>query len=139
MSDNAESTMKQDTYQPWRPEQFPRVGREIVAVRWHPSGELKIEVAEAGADAPSLAVTFAHTQAYQGVDEGLRLLDSPDWSQVRALIYCSRNSPYLLRFRENAAGTMDNFPLTHWLVASGNECVDVITECEPIIVSVGAE
>jgi diadenosine tetraphosphate (Ap4A) HIT family hydrolase len=127
------------SYQPWRPDQFPRLGREIAGAVWHPNGDLEIEVAEADARAPSLAITFASTRAYQGVDEGLRLRDSPDWSQVRALIYRSRNSPYLLRFRENAAGTMDNFGLTHWLVASCNECVDVITECEPVVVSVGAE
>jgi hypothetical protein len=126
--------MDRDTYQPWRPEEFPRLKREIVAVTWTGNGELIIEIAEI-ADRLSLTVRFPNTRAYQGIDEGLRLLDSPDWSSVRALIYYSRTSPYLARFRENAAGTMDNFPLIHWMVASCNECVDVISESDPTIVA----
>jgi hypothetical protein len=131
--------MNGGAYQPWNPEKFPRLRREIVAVTWTGSGELRIEITEGSADVPSLILTFPHTRAYQGIDEGLRLLDSPDWSSVRALIYSSRSSPYLARFRENAAGMMDTFPLTHWLVASCNECVDVITVSEPTVVAIEQE
>ncbi len=132
--------MSQNPYQPWRASEFPRQRREIVAVTWKGSGELRIEIEE-GDLTPhaSLVLTFSHTRAYQGVDEGSRLIDSPDWSSVRALIYISRSSPYLTRFRENAAGTMDNFPLTHWMVASCNECVDVITESEPTVITQSSE
>lgn len=129
--------MNQDMYQPWRSEEFPRLKREIVTVNWTASAELRIEITESDANLASLVLTFPHTRAYQGIDEGLRLLDSPDWSSVRALIYYTRTSRYLSRFRENAAGTMDNFPLIHWMVASCNECVDVITESEPTIVAIG--
>src|SRR6266704_2991828 len=124
--------MTQSRYEPWQPERFPRLNREIVLVKWN-AGDLRIEIAESYSHPPSIALTFPHTRAYQGIDEGFRLQDSPDWSSVRALIYSSRTSPYIERFRENAAGTMDNFPLIHWVVASCNECVDVITEAEPIV------
>jgi len=121
-------------YQPWRASEFPRLTREIATVTWPGDGELRIEIAEAGDVPPALALIFPRALAYQGIDEGLRLMDSPNWSSVRALIYTSRDSPYLGRFLENAAWTMDAFPLIHWMVASCNECVDVITEFEPRIV-----
>jgi hypothetical protein len=31
------------------------------------------------------------------------------------------------------AGTLDNIDVIHWLVTSGNECVDVISEREPTV------
>jgi hypothetical protein len=57
-----------------------------VAVVWAGSDELRIAIAENYADPPSLVPTFRHARASPGIDEGLRLLDSPDWSSVRALI-----------------------------------------------------
>ena len=118
-------------YEPWRADEHPRLKREITKVVW--SGGLLIAVAENATSEPSLLLRFPHARAYQGVDEGYRLLDSPDWRAARALIYSSRTSPYLARFRENAATCMDNFPLVHWLIASCNECVDVLSETEPEI------
>jgi hypothetical protein len=53
------------------------------------------------------------------------------WSAPGALIYCSHSSPYLDAVRQNAAGTLSNIALIHGLIASCNECVDVISECEP--------
>ena len=83
--------------------------------------------------APTLAVSFDLVRAYQGLDEGYRLLDSPDWSGERPLIYSSRNSPYLASVRHRAAGMLDNIDVIHWMIASCNECVDVISEHEPIV------
>lgn len=80
-----------------------------------------------------MAVVFDLVHAYQGLDEGYRLLDGPDWSAARALIYSSRNSRYLVSVRENASGMLDNIDLVHWVVTSCNECVDVISEREPTV------
>jgi hypothetical protein len=94
---------------------------------------LRIDLSEDSARVPTLAVSFDLVRAYQGIDEGHRLLDSPDWSGERALIYSSRTSAYLAAVRRNAAGMLDNIDLVHWMIASCNECVDVISEHESIV------
>ena len=119
-------------YQPWRATEFPRLQREIVGVTWS-AERLRIQVAEDSFAPPTVLLSFAFVHAYQGIDEGSRLLDSPDWSGVRALIYSSRSSPYLAQVRANAAGMLDNIDVVHWFVASCNECVDVISADEPTI------
>jgi hypothetical protein len=121
-------------YEPWRLVEFPLLEREIVRVT-SLHGRLQIETSEDGVQPPTIAVSFGLVRAYQGLDEGYRLLDSPDWSAARALIYFSRSSPYLVSIRENAAGTLDNIDLVHWMIASCNECVDVISECEPSVIT----
>ena len=122
----------ENPYQPWQPDKYPRLKREIVGVTWSP-GRLRIDIAEGGVVTPKVAVSFGLVRAYQGLDEGFRLLDSPDWTGARALIYFSRSSPYLAAFRQNAAGAMDHFDVIHWMITSCNECVDVISECEPTV------
>lgn len=119
-------------YQPWHPAKHPRLKREIIGVAWLPD-RLRIEISEGGVQAPTLAVSFDVVRAYQGLDEGYRLLDSPDWSAARPLIYFSRSSPYLASVRHNAGGMLDNIDVIHWMIASCNECVDVISECEPTV------
>lgn len=119
-------------YQPWHPEKYPRLKREIVGVTWLPD-RLRIDISEGWVQAPTVAISFDIVRAYQGLDEGLRLLDSPVWSTERGLIYCSRSSPYLAAVRQNAAGTLDNIDLIHWMIASCNECVDVISQREPTV------
>jgi hypothetical protein len=119
-------------YQPWHPAMYPRLEREIIGVVWLPDG-LRIDISEDGVQTPIVAVSFDVVRAYQGLDEGYRLLDSPDWSAARALIYFSRSSPYLASVRQNAAGMLDNIDVIHWMITSCNECVDVISECEPTV------
>ncbi len=79
-------------YQPWHPAKYPRLKREIIGVARLPD-RMRIDISEGGMQAPTLAVSFDLVQAYQGLDEGYRLLDGPDWSAARALIYFSRRSP----------------------------------------------
>src|SRR5262245_38552578 len=122
--------MTRTSYTPWRATDLPSRTREIVAVHWN--GELRIEIAEAPNAPPTLAVTFRLPRAFQGIDEGYRLRDMPVGD---ALIYVAATSPYLAAFRENAATTMDNFPLRHWVVVSCNECIDVLSEEEPQVLS----
>jgi uncharacterized protein (DUF433 family) len=119
-------------YQPWRSAEYPRLRREIVGVVWLPN-QLRIEISDDGAGVPTLAVSFDLVRAYQGLDEGHRLLDCPDWSGERALIYSSHTSAYLAAVRRNAAGMLDNLDLVHWMITSCNECVDVISEHEPVV------
>jgi hypothetical protein len=121
----------QQHYQPWRADQYPRLYREVVAVNWAASSaRMTIDVAERFSEPPCLRISFERERAFQGIDEGYRLLDIAIGD---ALIYFSRNSPYLARFRQNASSTMDNFPLTHWLIVSRNQCVDVLCESEPLV------
>jgi hypothetical protein len=124
--------MTTNPYEPWRPETYPILQREIIGVIWRGDTGLEIQISDGGME-PSLLVRFPRAMAYQGADEGLRLMDAPQYAG--ALIYVSRDSPYLMRFRENAAGSMDDFALIHWLVVSCNECLDVISIAEPTIVS----
>ena len=133
MFEAIEARMTMDNpYQPWHPAEYPRLKREIIGVDWLPD-RLRIEISEGGMQAPTVAVSFDLVWAYQGLDEGYRLLDSPDWSATRALIYFSRSSPYLTFVRQNAAGMLDNIDVIHWMIASCNECVDVISEREPTV------
>jgi hypothetical protein len=125
--------MMSDPYEPWRPDEYPILRREIVGVIWRGNADLEIQISEGGMAAASLIVRFSDAEAYQGLDECRRLMDAPRYAG--ALIYASRTSPYLARFRENAAGTMDNSSLTHWLVVSCNECVDVIAHSEPSVIA----
>jgi hypothetical protein len=37
------------------------------------------------------------------------------------------------RTGQNAAGMLDNIDVIHWMITSCNECVDVISECEPTV------
>jgi hypothetical protein len=120
--------MIQASYTPWRPRELLKLKREIVAVNWREG--LTLEVSESARAAPTLVVEFRLARAFQGIDEGYRLRDIP---MGDALIYFTRESPYLAAFREGAAGTMDNFPLIHWIVASSNQCVDVLCESEPTV------
>jgi len=128
----ARQSVQPTQYIPWRSEEYPRLRREIASVVWLPD-RLRIDLSEDGVRAPNLAVSFDLARAYQGIDEGDRLLDSPDWSGERALIYSNRNSAYLAAVRRNAAGMLDTIDLVHWMIASCNECVDVISEHEPIV------
>ena len=125
--------MSNTSYTPWRPDEFPMRHREIVAVAWGPGG-LRIEVADAWKEPPSLAITFKFPRAYQGIDEGYRLLDIPIG---QALIYSAAKSHYLATFLSNASGTMDNMGVLHWVIVSANECVDVLSEREPVVSELG--
>jgi hypothetical protein len=133
MFEPVEAWMTTDNpYLPWHPAKYPRLTREIIGVAWLPD-RLRIDISEGGVQAPTVAVSFDLVRAYQGLDEGFRLLDSPVWSAARALIYFSRSSPYLTSVQQNAAGTLDNIDVIHWMITSCNECVDVISECEPTV------
>ena len=125
---------RETPYQPWHPEKYPRLEREISGVVWQPES-LRIDISEGGMLPSTVAVSFDRVYAYQGLDEGSRLLDRPDWSGVRALIYFSRSSLYLASVRQNAAGMLDNIDVIHWMITSCNECVDVISEREPTVVT----
>jgi hypothetical protein len=133
MCEPIEAWMTTDNpYQRWYPAKYPRLKREIIGVAWSPD-RLRIDISESGMQAPTIAVSFELVRAYQGLDEGYRLLDSPDWSATRALIYFTRSSPYLASVRRNAAGMLDNIDVIHWMITSCNECVDVVSECEPTV------
>jgi hypothetical protein len=123
--------MTNTTYTPWRETEWPRLDREITAVHWQ-GGKLQIDIAQSHAQAPSIMIRFDIERAFQGIDEGYRLRDIP---LGKALIYCTTGSPYLKAFRANAAATMDNFPLRHWIIVSANQCVDVLSENEPLVVA----
>jgi len=121
--------MPKTAYTAWRADDFPKRQREIISVRWSPK-RLCIEVAEAWNRPPSLAIGFQFPRAYQGIDEGYRLRDIPIGE---ALIYHAGSSDYLTAFLENSAHTMDNIGILHWLIISANQCVDVLSESEPVV------
>ncbi len=123
--------MSELVYEPWRPEEYPRLTRDVFGIHWNPGHGLRIVLtAQKDNNLPGLRIDFEYLRAFQGIDEGYRLADVPIGT---ALIYRSARSSYLARFRENAARTMDSFPLMHWIIVSCNQCVDVISESEPSI------
>jgi hypothetical protein len=116
------------SFVPWNASEYPLRSREIVDIRWGARPGLQIDIAEAFGKPPSMQITFTQVYAFEGIDEGYRLRDT---AVGTALIYSRNNSPYIARFRENAAHTMDRMPMTHWLVISANQCIDVLSEVEP--------
>ena len=44
-------------HQPWQPEMYPRLKREIIGVTWSPD-RLRIDISEGGVQAPTVAVSF---------------------------------------------------------------------------------
>lgn len=123
--------MGDSVYEPWRPDEYPRLTRDVFGIHWNPGRGLRIVLTAHNDNLlPGLRIDFAHPHAFQGIDEGYRLADIPIGT---ALVYRSDRSPYLTRFRENAAGTMDRFPLIHWMIVSCNQCLDVLSESEPSI------
>jgi hypothetical protein len=104
--------------------------RDVCGVHWNPGRGLRIVVTAESGNLPGVRIDFALPRAFQGVDEGYRLKEIPIGT---ALIYRSDRSAYLEQFKENAVGTMDNFPLTHWMIVSCNQCLDVISESEPSV------
>jgi hypothetical protein len=128
--------MTASNYELW---EFPGVSftdPEIVDVQWSVEAGLRIGVAE-GLNAPVSAwIEFDLNRAFQGIDDGYRLQSGPT---ERGLLWRVHDSEYLREFRRAAAGTMDNFPLTHWLLISGNQCVDVISDGEPSLCVAGSD
>jgi hypothetical protein len=123
--------MSEIVYEPWQPDEYPRLTRDVFGIHWNPGRGLRIVLtAQNDNNLPGLRIDFEYPRAFQGIDEGYRLADIPIGT---ALIYRSGRSSYLARFRENAAGTMDSFPLMHWMIVSCNQCVDVVSESEPSI------
>lgn len=93
-------------------------------------GGLRIGVAEGLSGAIRVWIEFAPDRAFQCIDEGYRLRSI---AIGPGLIWRVHNSDYIRKFRQSAAGTMDSFPLTHWFLKSGNQCVDVLSESEPVL------
>ena len=121
--------MSEVVYEPWRPDEYPRLPHAMLSAftgTLDAGSELYCPV-ENDNNLPGLRIDFEYPRAFQGIDEGYRLADIPIGT---ALIYRSGRSSYLARFRENAAGTMDSFPLMHWVIVSCNQCVDVVSESE---------
>lgn len=117
-------------YEPWRAGEYQRLTRDVFGIHWNAGRGLRISMTAQDKGLPGLRIDFAYPRALQAIDVGYRLADIPIGE---SLLYRSERSAYLARFRENAAGTMENFPLVHWMVVSCNLCVDVLSECEPSI------
>ena len=98
-------------------------------VTWTPT-DFSIDIADGFRSPVSMRITFSVVHAFQGIDEGFRLADIPVGD---ALVYSTPNSRYLTAFRENAATAMDSTLLIHWIVVSGNQCVNVLSETSPAI------
>ncbi|HEY5758453.1 MAG TPA: hypothetical protein VIU34_21650 [Steroidobacter sp.] len=122
--------MSEETFELWKPTEGHFKRPEILEVNWSMQDGLRIGVAEGSSDSIRAWISFAPDRAFQCIDEGCRLRSIP----IEAgLIWRVHNSEYIAAFKRSAAGTMDSFPLTHWLVVSGNQCVDVLSESEPTL------
>jgi hypothetical protein len=106
---------------------------DIVAVHWPSNGgDLLISIAPEVFGPVSLEIRFKLTKAFQCIDEGYRWAEIPTLGH---LIYNVERSRYLTYFRLGAATVMDSYPLRHWIIVSRNQCVDVLSESEPLVVA----
>lgn len=102
---------------------------DIVDVHWSLYEPFRIVVADENSGVVRLRIRFDFPRAVQCVDEGYRLNSGP----TAVGIWRARKSDYIAEFRRSASGTMDSFPLNNWLVMSANQCVDVMSEADPVL------
>lgn len=122
--------MSEQTFELWEPQGCQLQSPEGLEVRWSANDGLQIGVADGLSGAVCLWIAFTLDRAFQCIDEGYRLRSLPT---QRGIIWRVQDSEYIREFRRSAAGTMDSFPLIHWLVVSGNQCVDVLSESAPVL------
>jgi hypothetical protein len=122
--------MSEETFELWELPGCNFLKAEILEVNWSMDEGLRIGVAEGLSGTIRVWIEFAPDRAFQCIDEGYRLRSI---AIGPGLIWRVHNSDYIRKFRQSAAGTMDSFPLTHWFLKSGNQCVDVLSESEPVI------
>jgi hypothetical protein len=120
--------MTEETFELWLDAQD--FEPDIVDVHWSIEHGLRIGIAAIHSTVIRAWISFDLARAVQCLDEGYRLRSIP---LGRGLIWRVNDSEYLSAFRGAACGTMDSVPLNHWLVTSANECVDVLSELEPVV------
>ena len=122
-----------ERYIAWKPQEFREADLDVISVIFDAQG-LRILLQPEGRSSNSVELEFSFPRAYCGIDEGYRLATFGDREfDGQSTVYRVENSEFLERFRKESLGTMDDFPLVHWFIASENECVDVLSENEPKI------
>jgi len=122
--------MTKAEFAPWRKEKLGLKQPDITAINWSLDHGLRIYVSDGIGQKPQLCIEFCLERSFRCTDEGYRLMSLPSLSE-NEVIWHTEDSEYLRQFRADAATTMDNFPLIHWLIISANQCVDVLCEQEP--------
>ena len=86
-----------------------------------------------------LEVRFDLPRAYRVIDEGYRLAQADLFkAATHSLIYKVENSEFLAEFHRLSLGILQTFGIAHYLIVSANDCVDVLSETEPIVGWLGA-
>ncbi len=121
-----------DVYTPWSPEPFPR--GELFCQGIHDDDQNGLRVMLEHETGRKLEIAFPSYAAYRNVNESFRLRT---WRLNPRPLGCGllmvQNSAWLMWLRQEAGGVLDDRPLKHYAIFTGEDCLDIATEFDPIV------
>lgn len=136
--------MTQRTYRAWRPELWPEIGMEIGALVDDESGlTIRLDDHDGEKWVPAFEIVFEGQKAYRGIDEGLRSQQwNEEWREAvqrsESVIYVVEGSTFREQLDELSEGVSASLELQHYLVVTNNLCVDVLSDSEPDVRTLGS-
>lgn len=123
-----------ERYRAWRPELWPTLEVDLGGLTQDCTG-LRILLSPLRAIGPIVEVHFLRPRMYRNIDEGFRLRQLSEFKPEGAsLVYIVDDSILLREFHDQSFGVMRSFNLIHFLVTTSNDCIDVLSEVEPVVV-----
>ena len=123
------------TYRAWRHDAWPDEPLDLASLFDGPDGLLiTLKALHESTSTPVVQVHFARPFMYRSIDEGYRLKQQGAFECDRkSVVYTVADSPLVAELQQQSLGTLKNLNLVHYLVATTNDWIDVISEVEPRI------
>lgn len=122
-----------ETYRAWRPEDWPNALLYLHSlVDRSDRLIITLESENFSVHTPVIQIHFGFPRLYRNIDEGYRLKQQSEFQCNRqSVVYTVENSPLVAELQEQSLGTLEGWDLIHYLIATANDWIDVVSEVEP--------
>ena len=125
-------TMAKDVFEVWSASADVRGAVQCEGLH-DDCGGLRILLKGENPEGRTVEITFEHVIGYRNINESYRFRTWSARSGAVAPLVVVRNSSWIDWLREEAAGVLDEVPLTHYAIFTLEDCVDIVSESQPVL------
>jgi len=81
----------------------------------------------------NIVITFDPTIAYRNIDESYRTRTFSKNSYRTGSFFVVDNSKFISWIKEESCGMYDDQPIKHYSIFTLNECIDILSEFDPVV------